>query len=43
MTRLQFLCVNHRRWIIENPNVAERTWMQTYSRSIELLDDYQRV
>ena len=43
MTRLQFLCVNHRRWIIENPDVALRTWMQAYSRSIELLDDYHHL
>ncbi len=41
MTRLQFLCVNHRRWIRDNPDVAARTWMQAYSRGVELLDEYR--
>jgi len=39
MTKLQFLCINHRRWIMDNPEVSSRTWMQAYSRSLELLDE----
>lgn len=43
MTKLQFLCSNHRQWLLDNPGAAIRTWMESYSRSLDLLDeqDYQ--
>ncbi|MFK7733836.1 MAG: hypothetical protein AB8B48_19605 [Pseudomonadales bacterium] len=40
MTKLQFLCSNHRRWLRENPRAAVRVWMESYSRSFDLLEEH---
>lgn len=40
MTKLQFLCSNHRRWLCDNPDAAIRTWMESYSRSLDLVDEH---
>lgn len=39
MTKLQFLCSNHRQWLLDNPTAAIRTWMESYSRGLDLADE----
>lgn len=40
MAKFQFLCSNHRRWLADNPEAANRTWRESYSRSLDLVEEY---
>ncbi|MFT4615097.1 MAG: hypothetical protein ACI9NT_002249 [Bacteroidia bacterium] len=39
MKKFQFLCTNHRRWLSGNREAAIHTWLQSYSRCLDLVDE----
>ena len=40
MTKLKFLCVNHRRWLRDNPDAAVNTCVRSFSRGLDLAEEH---
>lgn len=39
MKKFQFLCANHHRWLIYNPQAATHIWSQSYNHSLDLVEE----
>lgn len=39
MKKFKFLCANHSLWLSENPKAAADNWLQSYSRSLDFVQE----
>ena len=40
MHKFHFLCTHHRRWLQDNPEAVAVTWLQSYTRSLDLSEEH---
>ncbi len=40
MHKFHFLCTHHRRWLQNNPEAVAGTWLQSYTRSLDLSEEH---